>query len=56
MHVDYHLVPYGKLNLDIKNVNCEGVSDTMRLRHKWEFDEEGMAVGHLFIIRDATKI
>lgn len=41
MHVDYHVVSYGKLNLDIKNVNCEGVSDTMRLRNKWEFDEDG---------------
>lgn len=39
MHVDYHLVPYGELNLNIKNINCEGITDIMWLRKKWQYDE-----------------
>ncbi len=42
MNVDYHMVPYGEIKLDIDNVNCNGVTDTMNFRKKWigysEFD------------------
>ncbi len=34
-HLDYQMVPYGDLILDIHNVNCTGVSDTMVFRKKW---------------------
>src|SRR5690554_426153 len=39
MKADFYAVPYGKLNLDIKNINCEGVNDIMWLRKKWQYDE-----------------
>ncbi len=40
MNVDYHAVPYGKLILNIENVNCEGLTDTMVFRAKGQFDED----------------
>src|SRR5690554_5180904 len=39
MKADFYAVPYGKLNLDIKNINCEGITDIMWLRKKWQYDE-----------------
>jgi len=35
MHADFYAVPYGELKLDINNVNCQGVTDTMWFRNKW---------------------
>ena len=40
MKADFYAVPYGKLNLDIKNINCEGITDIMWLRKKWQYDED----------------
>jgi hypothetical protein len=34
MNVDYHAVPYGCLITNIKNINCEGSSDSMIFRSK----------------------
>src|SRR5690554_4036422 len=39
MKADFYAVPYGELNLDIKNINCEGIADIMWLRKKWQYDE-----------------
>ena len=39
MEVEYHLVPYGKVILDIENVNCESIQDTMWFRSKTEFED-----------------
>ena len=36
-HWDYHAVPYGNLKLDILNVNCEGTTDTMNFRSKYQY-------------------
>jgi len=38
MNVEYHLVPYGEVIFDIQNVNCQGVTDTMWLQHRSEFE------------------
>lgn len=35
MNVDYHLVPYGLIKLNIDNINCTGLNDTMWFRKKW---------------------
>ncbi|PKR79885.1 hypothetical protein CW751_12430, partial [Brumimicrobium salinarum] len=35
MHADFYAVPYGELKLDINNVNCQGVTDTIWFRNKW---------------------
>ena len=40
MEVEYHLVPYGELTLDIQNVNCESVEDTMWFRSKTQFEDD----------------
>ena len=40
MEADFHLVPYGEVTLDIQNINCESVEDTMWFRRKWEFDDD----------------
>lgn len=29
MHVDFHAVPYGEYQIKIKNINCQGVNDTI---------------------------
>jgi len=31
MHVDYHIVPYGKLQINIKDINCNGSNDTLKI-------------------------
>ena len=31
MHIDYHLVPYGKLQINIKNTNCFDQNDQLRI-------------------------
>lgn len=31
MHADFHAVPYGYLQLDIHNVNCQGATDNFKL-------------------------
>lgn len=40
MHVDYHLVPYGKLHWHIKNVNCESATDSMWYKMKYQYGED----------------
>lgn len=35
MYADYYAVPYGNLILNIQNVNCGGLGDTMYFREKW---------------------
>jgi len=39
MEVEYHLVPYGEVVLDIENINCESAQDTMWFRSKTEFED-----------------
>ena len=39
MEVEYHLVPYGEVTLDIQNINCESIEDTMWFRSKTQFEE-----------------
>ncbi len=34
-HIDFEMVPYGNLILDIQNINCGGSGDTMYFRKKW---------------------
>jgi len=40
MHLDYHLVPYGQLHWHIKNVNCEGATDTLWYKIKYQYDDD----------------
>ncbi len=35
--VDWHAVPYGELNTHVKNINCQGVLDSMQVRMKTNF-------------------
>ncbi len=44
MHVDYHLVPYGEIKINIHNVNCSGANDTMYFRHKWLLEDDGIDI------------
>ena len=38
--VDFHAVPYGTIKLNISNVNCQGINDSMQFRSKYQFDSD----------------
>ncbi|HRO76469.1 MAG TPA: hypothetical protein PLP27_10010 [Crocinitomicaceae bacterium] len=40
MNVDYHLVTYGQLHWHIKNINCEGTTDTLWYKIKHQYDND----------------
>ncbi|MNK12805.1 hypothetical protein D3C87_308820 [compost metagenome] len=40
MNVDFYAVPYGQLHWHIKNINCEGSTDTMWYKIKYQYDND----------------
>ena len=41
MEVEYHLVPYGYVKVNIHNINCEGQSDTLILERNYQEKQVG---------------
>ena len=41
MEVEYHLVPYGYIKVNIHNINCEGASDTLILERNYQEKQVG---------------
>jgi hypothetical protein len=41
MEVEYHLVPYGDIKVNIYNVNCQGLSDTLILERNYQEKQVG---------------
>jgi hypothetical protein len=39
-HKDYGIVPYGQLHWHIKNTNCEGITDTMWYKIKYQYNSD----------------
>src|SRR5690554_2189529 len=43
MKADFYAVPYGKLHWHIKNVNCEGITDSLWFKKKYEYGDDFIA-------------
>ncbi len=43
-HVNFGIVPYGQLHWHIKNINCEGVTDTMWYKIKYQYDSDFLSI------------
>ncbi|WP_144334413.1 carboxypeptidase-like regulatory domain-containing protein [Fluviicola chungangensis] len=44
MHADYYALPYGQLHWHIKNINCEGSTDTMWYKIKHQYDNDFLSI------------
>jgi hypothetical protein len=43
-HLDYVMVPYGQLHWHIKNINCEGSTDTLWYKIKYQYDSDFLSL------------
>ncbi|MCC6701509.1 MAG: hypothetical protein IT221_08295 [Fluviicola sp.] len=44
LHADFYAVPYGQLHWHIQNVNCEGSTDTMWYKIKYQYDSDFLSL------------